>query len=86
MSTAPRLAISSVKVTYQQGRWEVAVVWEGLPFLLRVGTGDSPEEAVENALKQVVQDTQDELLSTKLDRGREQIGSLPAVRMERGER
>jgi hypothetical protein len=35
------LSICSVKVTLQNKRWEFAVVWEGLPFLLRVGTGDS---------------------------------------------
>lgn len=54
-----RLLISGVKVTYQNKRWEVAVVWEGLPFLIRAGTGDTLEEATMNALTQVVQDVTD---------------------------
>jgi hypothetical protein len=55
------LSISAVKVTLQNNRWEVAVRWDGLPFLVRHGTGDSIEEAVMNALRQVVSDAQGEL-------------------------
>lgn len=49
-------SISAVKVSYQYQRWEVAIVWEGLPFALRVGTGDSPEAAFKQAAEQLVHD------------------------------
>ena len=51
--------ISSVKVSYCSCRWEVCVVWEGFPMVIRVGTGDTPDEAFKNAANQVIQDARE---------------------------
>lgn len=52
------MKISSVKIAYVDRRWSFGVKYEGCQFEVRAGTGDTQEEAFQNALEQVVRDAE----------------------------
>lgn len=46
----------SVKIDYQQGRWHCEIKAHKLPLKPWGGAGDSPEEAVREAVKEMVEE------------------------------
>jgi hypothetical protein len=50
------LHCEKVTFAYQQGRWEVCVVWNGR---IQTGAGDSPDEAVKDVLGRIFEDVSD---------------------------
>ena len=49
------LTIKDVKITYQQGRWEFAVIYDSLPVIC-AGSGATQEEAFRNAIVGILAD------------------------------
>lgn len=50
------MKIADIKVEYQQRRWSVGVTYEECQFKFRAGTGSTQEEAIKNAIEQVIRD------------------------------
>lgn len=56
----------NAKVTYQSSRWEVALVYDGLP-VIRTGSGATIEEAVMNAIREITREEAPDGGAAKVD-------------------